>query len=327
MQSRKTSTSRLLSFLFTLLVLGGFFFIFLQRQAIFDWYKLRDYTPPAAVSQLATDTTMTGEARHMFFVFHPDLIQDKATFNQRCPHYEQTIVLGCYVSNRGIYLYDVQDPRLQGVKQVTAAHEMLHVGYQRLSRSERKRVDEVLQEAYAQVTDARIRSTIESYQKDGADVNNELHSILGTEVAALPPELEAYYKQYFTDRAVVVSFAMAYEKEFSSREQRVADYDARLAGLKTQINANEMDLEVRATQLEAERRRLDGLLAAKNYQPYNAGVITFNASVQQYNALVATTRTQIDEYNRLVNERNQLALEQRNLAQSLDSRPEPQQTQ
>ena len=54
-------------------------------------------------------------------------------------------MLGCYHSNQdGIFLYNVQDARLAGVQQVTAAHEMLHAAYDRLSTKDKNYVDGLL---------------------------------------------------------------------------------------------------------------------------------------------------------------------------------------
>lgn len=317
--------SRGIGLIVLLVILLGVAAALWQWQAIFDWARLRNYKPSEAIAQLASTTTMTPKAEHLFYVFHPAL-EDKSVFNNNCPNQEQTIVLGCYVTNQGIYLYDVQDARLQGVKQVTAAHEMLHVAYQRLSSSEKQKVDAMLQDAYSQVTDARIRANIDSYKTAGADINNELHSILGTEVANLPPALEEYYKQYFTDRGQIVAFAAAYAQEFDSRKQQVAQYDAQLAGLKLQIQANEEALSQQQSALEAQQKTLDSQLARKDYASYNAGVPGYNAAVQQYNKLAQTTREQITTYNNIVNERNKIAIEEQNLSQALDSRLQTQTT-
>ena len=36
------------------------------------------------------------------------------------------------------YIYNVNDERLNGLKEVTAAHEMLHAAYERLPESDKK---------------------------------------------------------------------------------------------------------------------------------------------------------------------------------------------
>ncbi|HXE10230.1 MAG TPA: hypothetical protein VN554_02280, partial [Verrucomicrobiae bacterium] len=107
----------------------------LERQNIYDWVKLQGYQAPADIAALAQQDTMTAYGRKIFYVNHPQL-DDKSNFAGKCPNNggEQTIVLGCYrPGESGIFLLNVSDPRLNGVEQVTAAHEMLHGAYERLS--------------------------------------------------------------------------------------------------------------------------------------------------------------------------------------------------
>jgi hypothetical protein len=86
---------------FTLLWLAA-----IHRQDILDWWKLHSYQPPATVSQLAEQDSMTDYGRKVFYVNQPAL-QNRQDFSQNCPSgstQEQTIVLGCYRSNQaGIY--------------------------------------------------------------------------------------------------------------------------------------------------------------------------------------------------------------------------------
>ncbi len=51
--------------------------------------------------------------------------------------WKRNAILGCYnPSSRDIYIYNVTNSELDGVKEVTAAHEMLHAAWERLSESE-----------------------------------------------------------------------------------------------------------------------------------------------------------------------------------------------
>ncbi len=295
-------------------------------QAVLDFIRLYGYQAPPAIVKLADDTTMVPSARNIFYVNHPTLA-DRSSFGRYCSnHGEQTIVLGCYHGiDRGIYLFDVTDERLHGIEEVTAAHEMLHAAYDRLGRSEKKRINEQLQQFYeTKVQDPRLKETIAAYNKsEPKDVVNEMHSILATEVAELTPELEAYYRRYFNDRMKVVAFASRYQQEFTARRERVDQYDARLAGLRATMDANRTALNRQESEIQALRDRLDQLRASGNIQEYNAAVPVFNNQVSRYNQLIATTRSQINEYNRLVAERNVLALEVKELAESINSQPAP----
>ena len=311
---------RIVSFILSLVILAVPVVAWAQRDYLFDTWRLHNYAPSSQVVHLADATTMTPEARHLFYVYHPSL-EDKATFGNHCGNEEQTIVLGCYILHRGIYLYDVPDNRLNGVEEVTAAHEMLHAQYDRLSSSDKKKVDALTSETLKSITDERLLQTIEDYRKkDPSVVPNELHSILGTEVRNLPPQLEAYYKRYFTDRSKIVDFADAYKGEFTSREQKVADLDKQLTGLKTQIDNLNASLETQQAALKAQYNNLQQQKKSGQIEAYNAAVPVYNLAVQSYNADVNKERSLVTQYNNLVEERNSLALEENQLIKALDSR-------
>lgn len=312
--------------IFALLLLGVALWAWLNRLAIYDWVRLRGYTPPTVIAQLATDTTMKDSARNLFYVQHP-AIEDKSTFNEHCGQGEQTIVLGCYVPKQGIYLFDVTDPRLEGIEQVTAAHEMLHAAYERLAADEKERINRLLTAVYEGLNNPRITKTIDQYRTAGADVANELHSILATEVRVLTPELESYYSRYFTSRLAVVGFSEQYEQAFLDIENQVAAYDQQLEGLKKQVEANEIELTAQAAAIEAERDRLDQLLSSGQIAAYNEAVPKFNRQVRTYNALVAQTKDLIDQYNQLLEKRNALALEEQELFKAIDSRLSTEETE
>lgn len=289
-----------------------------QYQNIADWAALRNYVPPQKVVQLADSTTMNDNIRRLFYVNHPSL-DDKATFNSHCKGGEQTIVLGCYIENRGIYLLDVTDKRLNGVIEVTSAHEALHVAYDRLGKQEKVKVDQQINEAYAGVNDERIKSTVESYRKAGADVTNELHSILGTEVENLPAGLETYYAKYFSNRKKIVGYSKQYEQAFVDLKSEVERDDKQLSSLKNQIESNQSRLDADGVSIDSERKRMDGLLSARRVEEYNNSVAGFNQMVSEYNALVARTKKLISQYNDLVEKRNATATEQQQLYEAIDS--------
>jgi hypothetical protein len=306
------------------------FIAWYKADAILDWYKLSNYTPPADISTLADQDTMTASARHIFYVNHPDIEPDAKTFISKCPQAEKTIVLGCYISGEsGIYIYGVKESRLSGVQQVTAAHEMLHGAYDRLSSKERNNIDSELQNYYDNnLHDQRIIDTINSYRStEPNDLVNEMHSIFGTEIADLPQPLEQYYSQYFTNRSAVVAFANNYEDEFTTRENQVKADDEQLATMKQQITALEDDLKQQRSQIDSDRDRLDSLKSSGQIQQYNAGVASFNVEVDSYHDGVGILHSRIDAYNSLVAQRNSIAQELASLAKALDTRLTPQTAQ
>lgn len=296
---------------------------FMQRQALADWWRLRGYQPPAPIAAIADATAMTDYGRKVFYVNHPELLS-KSAFRTTCPDEaanERTIVLGCYHSpQRGIFVLDVADKRLEGVEAVTSAHEMLHAAYDRLNSQEREEVDTQLQAFYEDgLKDDRVRQTIDSYRETApTELVNEMHSILPTEVSELPAELDEYYKRYFTDRQKVVKTALAYQDEFLSRRQQVRTLDAKLNDLKQQIDRTENELRDQQAELSREQARLQSL-RQRDAAAYNAAVPAYNTQVSSYNAGVSKLQQLVARYNRLVEQRNAIALEENELSDALDA--------
>ena len=310
--------SGFLSILLIVALIAAIFF----RQDVYDWWRLRSYSPPSEIVALAKKTTMTEQGKKTFYVAHPS-VTDAETFNQNCHISEFSIILGCYITGGNIYIYDVTDKRLSGIHEVTAAHEMLHVAYERLSAEERSNLNQLLDKAYQDVNDARIRSTIEQYrQNDASSVPNELHSILGTEVSDLPSALENHYAKYFSNRQSVVKLSQRYEREFSNRQNRVTEIDRALTQLKLTIDANQSELSAMNATLTSQRQELDALRVGDDTAAYNARVSSYNQLVDSYNSLVERTKSDIARYNNLVSERNSLVVEVQDLVEAIDSTPE-----
>lgn len=293
-----------------------------HRYAIYDWVKLHNYMPPAAIAQLATDDTMTSYARHVYYVNHPQL-EDRQVFAPHCPSgTEQTVVLGCYQSNQaGIHLLKVDNSDLAGIEEVTAAHETLHALYDRLSSAKRKQVDAMLEDYYQHdLTDQTIKQTIADYQKsEPGEVVNEMHSVFGTEVADLPSGLETYYKQYFTDRSKITGYYAAYEQAFTSRQAEIKQDDAQLSAWKAQISTLQTSVSAKQGELSSQQSQLNKARASGNVQLYNSEVASYNQLVNSYNADVSNLKSLINEYNQLVAKRNSIALEEQQLVQDISS--------
>ncbi|HET8671351.1 MAG TPA: hypothetical protein VFM05_12215 [Candidatus Saccharimonadales bacterium] len=303
--------------------------VWMQRERIADWWRLRNYQAPTEIAALVSDTQLTAEGQRLFYINHPSL-EGKDAFNKHCSDYgEETAVLGCYHGNRrGIYLYAVTDPRLEGVRQVTAAHEMLHQAYDRLDGEEKKRIGRLLQRFYeAQLSDQTVRAKLENYNESDADLVNEMHSIFGTEVRALSPELEVYYKRYFKDRLKVVGYGEAYQGEFTRRKELVKQYNAQLEELKGQFLTNKAALNGKLDQLKSMEKEIDQALATGDRPLYEAAVDSYNELVDAYNSQLSTTRRIIDTYNRTLEARKEVTLQEHELYQALDSHLGPEQQQ
>lgn len=287
---------------------------------VWDWRRLRNYTPSSPVISLADNTTMTPQARRLFYAYYPEL-DSKSTFITNCPSKEQTIVLGCYVSRQAIYILKVSDSRLSGIQEVTAAHELLHAAYNRLSMSEKERVNKLLDDAFAELKNKRIQSLVDLYNKqDSSIVHNEMHSILATEASELPPDLETYYKRYFSDRKKIVAYSEKYEKVFVTIKSKLDDLERSLAAQKAEIDSLEATLNSQLKDLESKQGVLQSYKNAGDSKAYNSAVDKYNAQVRTYNADVASYKQKISTYNSDVATYNTLAADQRSLIKSIDAK-------
>ncbi len=267
---------------------------------------------------IAARTTMTAEARELLARTVPELT-DRDSIGQRCSLEPDVSVLGCYQAGH-IAVLSVTDPRLDGITETTTAHEMLHAAWASLGVVERSRLAAQLQAAYQARATPELDERLDIYRAlDPTVIDSELHSILGTEVGDLGPELEAYYTRWFTDRAAVVSLAQEAQATFASLRQQVDELDAQLASRRATLDAEDADLRARRAGLDARSAELDALRNEGRYDEYNAGVDPFNTDVAAFNAAASAHQQAVEEFNDLVAERNQLAAAYTDLTQQIDT--------
>lgn len=293
-----------------------------NHQAIADWWFLQSYEPDSRIAALAGRAELSDEGRRYFYVSDPE-INDKQEFNRNCPELEEALVLGCY-SGREIYLLEIERPELDGVMEVTAAHEMLHAVYDRLSTREREDIDRKLMEAYRGIEEPKLRKLIESYEDNGGQevLLNELHSILPTQVLELPPDLEDYYGDYFNDRRSVAGLYLEYESVLSGINDRIDNLKGRIEQLRTDIDAQENYIGRLRSEIEDINRRMRELRQSGDNEAHNRLVPQQNALVQEHNAAVSYNRDLVERHNAVVNDVNDLVILQNDLVNSMDSRYE-----
>lgn len=306
---------RLLALLVLLVGLGLLVWRF---EDIREWWFLRSYQAPAEIVALADSAAMSDAGRRDFYVANPQ-IDDKQSFGQHCPVSELSLVLGCYNRSR-IYILRVERSQLGNVMSVTAAHEMLHSVYEDLSTSERRRLNQLLDAEFKNSTDQKLRDLMAEYERaEPGERYNELHSILGTQVASLSPELEQHYARYFTNRAQVVVAFKAYEGVFEDLERQIDGLSAQITALRDQLDDLEATINSKQQELETLNAQMDRLRASGQIQDYNALVPRQNALVREYNGLVGQYKDLVALHNSKVDQLNQLALEQNELVESLDA--------
>lgn len=197
---------------------------------------------------------MSDGGKLVFYASQPS-VDDAADFNKNCKSVEQnSATLGCFTGDR-IYIYNVTDARLDGIRETTAAHEMLHAAYQRLDTAERQRVNKLLELEYDKLkNDKDFSARMALYARtEPGERDNELHSIIGTEVSAINPELETYYKKYFANRQVIVKLHDAYNSTFTDLSTKKDALVSQLMALDAKLNTETKQYNDDVAQLYVDR--------------------------------------------------------------------------
>lgn len=242
-------------------LIAGSLWLWLERQYVVDLIQYSQYRPTPAIETIADKAQLTDNARFTFYATRP-AVESSDAFNRHCERKEaNSPILGCYVASR-IFIFDVTDSRLEGIKTVTAAHELLHAEYDRMSSAEKERLKPLLQTAYDKLATDDLEARMKYYEKtEPGEEFNELHSILGTEFSSLGPELNAHYAQYFTNRQAIVELQQKVESAFTSLSKEAKQL---------------------ADQIEMLARKIN-----QATKQYNAGVEALNQDVQAFNARAA----------------------------------------
>ena len=229
-------------------------------QRISDQIAVWNFEPSASIATYSERSTMTDQGEFLFYASSPQ-VNSQEEFDSICSSDEEGVgTLGCYLPSTGaIHLYDITDERLDGMEEVIASHEMLHAAWARMSDNEREIISPLLeQQATSMEGDPAFVERMDFYARsEPGERLNELHSILGTEVAELDPRLEQHYADLFTDRH-------------------------QLVGLFTVSNQVFVDLENQATALVAELEALGAGIEA-DYASYTAGFDQLDADVETFN--------------------------------------------
>lgn len=297
--------------------------LWFNQQLVLDQIAIWQYHPTTEVAALADRSSMSDRGRFLFYASQPT-IESTQKFNQECDRKEEGVaILGCYASNK-IYVYNVTDSRLDGIREVTASHEMLHAAYQRLSTTERDHVNALVEAEYTTLeNDAKFKERMAFYARtEPGERDNELHSVIGTEVATLSPELESYYKAYFADRSKVVALHDAYQAVFTKIDTQAKEIYAELTALGKQIetksNAYNKAVSTLNDDIQAFNARARGNQFTSQAE-FSSERAALSARVDQILATRNDINKDIAKYEDLRKQYNQTASESKQLNDSLDS--------
>ncbi len=321
-KAKKFRFSRVLVILLLLTVLGALVAEIMQPRLWLDFVNRQNYTPDQQVLEITGKIRLTSSAENLFLSSRPS-VELADQFNSYCESHETSIaILGCYDDDR-IFVYNITEPKLSGVMETTAAHELLHAAYARLNFLEKDKIDQLINQNYDSIKDDDLEKRLEYYKRnDPSSITNELHSILGTEVENLSSELEEYYSRYFLQRKVVLGFFNDYRSQFDSLRERAEHLKSEISQLEKDLRQSEATYEVRLSELNNDiaifNKRVN-----EGYYHEERGFMADRRLLLQRSQSINSERDlltqKIKEINQLIEEYNSNATQYSQLSQSLDS--------
>jgi len=312
----------IVALIFSAAILGFASWLFVNQRFVADQLSVWAYSAPENIQKIEERVDFTGKGRFYFYVTHPE-VASADTFNQDCPRQEtNSPILGCYVAGR-IFIFDIKNEQLDGIKEVTAAHEMLHAVWERMSADEQARIGGLLRSEYAKLTNGKLKDRMDYYARtEPGQFENELHSIIGTEFTNISPELEDYYQQYFEDRQNVLAFHAKYDALFTSLvDQRDTLYE-QLLTLGQSIETRSAAYNVAVNQLSSDIADFNNRAKNSDFSSisqFNNERAVMIARTDELSAERAAINADINRYNVLFAQYEEVAVQIETLNKSIDS--------
>lgn len=288
----------------------------------YDYIKSMAYQPTPEMESVIKNLDLTDRGERILKATNPNL-DSREIFNEKCDsHKTEIYVLGCYLTGDDmIHLYNVDTKELNGVRESTAAHELLHAVYNRLPFWEKSSLNDEMKKVYDSLDEKdEIKSSLELYNAD--DFYDELHSRLGTEKKDLPSGLEKHYAAIFNDQDKVVAYYDNYSGTFKKLEQELRNIEEKLEKLKTTIDEEESRLKTVATDLNSRIDDYNKRVSAGNYTSVSSAQAEGNklqAEVDKLNSDYDNLNKTITEYNNLINEYNNSVIRTNQIFDSINS--------
>ena len=286
---------------------------FLNRVAIEDYIKGLRYQPTTAMAEIQSSLGLTSTGERIFRASYPTL-ESRDEFNRDCESFDAEVsVLGCYASHK-IYVYNIEEPELAGIRESTTAHELLHAVWERLSGIDKNRLVPLLEDVY-RTNESSLKDTLDGYAE--SERLDELYVRAATQIAALPSELETHYATYFTDRAQLVKFYTSYITPFEELSRNIDTLSDELELLRTDIDTRTATYESRS---DAFNRAVDEFNRCAETAGCFASDYAFTSRrrelvaeqgaldslYDELNSLIDSYNTKVDEYNSNVLRSNDL---------------------
>lgn len=297
-KQKRNSKAALFTGIGVLLILFGIS-ISLNFGVIKDIIIGMGYRPSNEMSDIRDSLDLTNTGHRIFNATMPELME-KQDFNQNCREHEsEAAILGCYKDGR-IYVYNIQNDELVGIRELTSAHELLHAVYERMSTNDKRDLENILKEVY-QNNQEVLGGEIDLYEE--TEKIEEMYVRAGTEIKELPEKLEKNYAEIFKDQDKIVDFYNSYIKIFREIEQNLKDLLAQIKIKEAEINDKNTAYKTEAEKLNKDINEFNDCAKTPNCFTSNT---VFNSRRRALIGREEALTRMYEEINAAINEYNKL---------------------
>ena len=271
-----------------LIVLIVLYLVF--RTQINDLFLGIGYNPTPDMSAVRDSLQLTADGTRIFNATHP-LLASRDDFNASCESHDEAVsVLGCYTGDR-VYVYNIEDETLSGIRESTTAHEFLHAVWSRLTGLERSELVPALESVYSAHADD-LKETIDAYPNE--ERIGELYVRSATQIADLPEILEKHYAKFFRDQDAIAAFYASYIAPFNEIKEQITK-------LKSELDALEKEINDKSAALDARSAAFSATVSEFNACAEKAGCFSSNAVFQARRAELVAEQQAINAANEAIN--------------------------
>lgn len=303
----------------SMILMLGVAVIWLNFGVIRDVLIGMGYRPTSEMVEIREALGLTGTGARIFNASLP-VLQEKQDFNQNCREVENaSAILGCYRDGK-IYVYNIVDEELPGIRELTAAHELLHAVYHRMGSEEKSKWRNDLIKIYNE-NQSVLGDEIELY--GDSEKQEELYVRVGTEIADLPEILEKHYREIFEDQDKIVGYYNSYIKVFREIEEKLEELYGEISALGEQINVKTAEYEANLGSLNVEISEFNNCAEILNcfssMYVFNKRRAELVAKRDNLEALYNEINATVNQYNKKVEEYNEYALHGQALNMAINS--------
>ncbi len=280
--------------------------VMINYNAVHDFLSSIFYSPSSEkVAELEENLDLTYGGQLVFRASRP-VVDDSQKFNSSCGTTDLSApVLGCY-ENSTIHVYNIEEPALTGIMESTAAHELAHAIWARMSDGEKKDLGPILEEIYNKNSDKL--SVLNEY---AAEVRaDELFARAATEIRNVPSELEKIYADYYEDRGKIVSYFENYYSVFKDLNNKLKSILSEIESLQETIETESEDYTNRSNSLKTAIEEFNNCAETQDCYDYSTFATRRTELTNEQEALkslyekikneITRYYERIDEYNKNV---------------------------